>query len=101
MAIMECCRRLCKKRIDRQYSSLIIKITVMKKFSFLVYLFVLAIITIIFGVIYVAVQQSYRSGANDPQIQIVRDINFKLREGKAVESFFTDSFNIAQSLSPF
>lgn len=73
----------------------------MKKFSFPVYLFVLAIITIIFGVIYVTVQQSYRSGANDPQIQMARDINLKLREGKTIESFFTDSFNIAQSLSPF
>jgi hypothetical protein len=73
----------------------------MKKFSFLVYLFVMAIITIIFGIIYVTGQQSYRSGANDPQIQLARDINLKLREGKAVDSFFTDSINITQSLSPF
>lgn len=73
----------------------------MKKFSFLVYLFAMAIITIIFGVIYVTVQQSYRSGANDPQIQLTRDINLKLHEGKAVDSFFADSINIAQSLSPF
>ena len=73
----------------------------MKKFPFLVYLFVMAIITIIFGVIYVTVQQSYRSGANDPQIQLARDINLKLHEGKAVDNFFTDSINIAQSLSPF
>jgi sensor histidine kinase regulating citrate/malate metabolism len=73
----------------------------MKKFSFLVYLFAMAIITIIFGVIYVTVQQSYRSGANDPQIQLARDINLKLHEGKAVDNFFTDSINIAQSLSPF
>jgi hypothetical protein len=61
----------------------------------------MAIITIIFGVIYVTVQQSYRSGANDPQIQLARDINLKLHEGKAVDNFFTDSINIAQSLSPF
>jgi sensor histidine kinase regulating citrate/malate metabolism len=73
----------------------------MKKFSFLVYLFAMAIITIIFGVIYGTVQQSYRSGANDPQIQLARDINLKLHEGKAVDNFFTDSINIAQSLSPF
>jgi len=73
----------------------------MKKFSFLVYLFAMAIITIIFGVIYGTVQQSYRSGANDPQIQLARDINLKLRDGKAVDSFFADSINIAQSLSPF
>ena len=73
----------------------------MKKFSFLVYLFVMAISTIIFGVIYATVQQSYRSGANDPQTQLARDINLKLRDGKAVDSFFADSINIAQSLSPF
>ena len=73
----------------------------MKKFSFLVYLFVMAIITITFGIIYVTVQQSYRTGANDPQIQLARDINLKLREGKDVDRFFIDSIDIAQSLSPF
>ena len=73
----------------------------MKKFSFLVSFFVMAIITITFGVIYVTVQQSYRSGANYPQLQLARDINLKLHEGKAVDNFFTDSIDIAQSLSPF
>jgi sensor histidine kinase regulating citrate/malate metabolism len=73
----------------------------MKKFSFLVYLFVIGITTIIFGVIYTTVQQNYRSGADDPQIQLARDINLKLHEGKAVNNFFTDSISIAQSLSPF
>src|ERR1019366_4540835 len=73
----------------------------MKKNSFLDYLFAMAIITIIFGVIYTTVQQNYRSGADDPQIQFARDINLKLHEGKVVDGFFTDSINIAQSLSPF
>ena len=73
----------------------------MKKISLLDYLFVMAITTIIFGVIYAAIQQNYRSGANDPQIQLARDINLKLHEGKAVDTFFSDSINIAQSLSPF
>ena len=73
----------------------------MKKFSWLDFLFVMAIITIVFGVIYASVQQCYRSGADDPQIQLVRDINLQLYEGKPIERFFDDSINIAQSLSPF
>jgi hypothetical protein len=73
----------------------------MKKFSWLDFLFVVTIITIVFGVVYASVQQCYRSGADDPQIQLVRDINLKLHEGKSIERFFDDSINIAQSLSPF
>lgn len=73
----------------------------MKKFSWLVYLFVIGIITIIFGMIYVTVQQNYRSGADDPQIQLARDINSRLNERRPVDKYFTDSINIAQSLSPF
>jgi hypothetical protein len=73
----------------------------MKKISFLHYLFMIAIITVIFGAIYAAVQQSYRTAANDPQMQIVRDIDSRLHHGKPVESFFTDTVDIAQSLSTF
>ena len=73
----------------------------LKKFSWLDILFVIAIITTVFGVIYVTVQQCYLSGADDPQIQLVRDINLKLHTGKSIDRFFDDSINIAQSLSPF
>lgn len=73
----------------------------MKKNSWLDILFVITIITTVFGVIYVTVQQCYRSGADDPQIQLVRDINLKLHTGKSIDRFFDDSINIAQSLSPF
>ena len=73
----------------------------MKKFSFLNYLFVMAIITVIFGVIYAVVQQSYRTTANDPQKQIARDINARLHQGRSVESFLADTIDIAQSLSTF
>jgi len=78
-----------------------VEIIVMKKFSWLIYPFMIGIITIIFGVVYATVQQNYRSGADDPQIQIACDINLKLHEGKAINSFFADSVSIAQSLSPF
>ena len=73
----------------------------MKKFSWLDFLFVMTIITIVFGVIYASVQQCYRSGADDPQIQLVGDINLTLHEGKSIERFFNDSIEISQSLSPF
>ena len=82
-------------------SPIIIKVAIMKKFSFFNYLFVMAIITVIFAVIYATVQQSYRTAANDPQMQIVRDINARLHQGKPVESFFADTIDIAHSLSTF
>jgi sensor histidine kinase regulating citrate/malate metabolism len=73
----------------------------MKKILFIDYFLVIAIITAISGIIYATVQQTYRSGANDPQIQIARDINSKLQQGKPVENFFADTIDIAQSLSVF
>ena len=73
----------------------------MKKFSLVDFLFAVTIITMVFGVVYATVQQSYRSGADDPQIQLVRDINLKLHEGKSIERYFDDWINVAQSLSPF
>ncbi len=73
----------------------------MKKDSFINYLLVIAIVTVISGIIYATVQQTYRSGANDPQMQIARDINSKLQHGKPVENFFTGTIDIAQSLSVF
>ncbi|MEP6926864.1 MAG: hypothetical protein ABI834_04470 [Ginsengibacter sp.] len=73
----------------------------MKIVSVLNYLCVMTIITAVFGVMYGAVQQTYRSGANDPQIQIARDINARLHQGKSVESFLVDTIDITQSLSTF
>lgn len=73
----------------------------MKKNSFINYFLAIAIITVISGIIYAAVHQSHRSGANDPQMQIARDINSKLQHSKPVENFFTDTIDIAQSLSVF
>ncbi len=73
----------------------------MRKTFFVNYLLAMAGITVIFGVIYVTVQQSYRMAANDPQIQLARDINARLQQGMPVEKFFTDTIDITQSLSPF
>ncbi|HXB43523.1 MAG TPA: hypothetical protein VNV85_05675 [Puia sp.] len=61
-----------------------------------------AVITVIFLMMYAGVQQTYRSGANDPQIQIARDIARELREGETIEHIFPrDSFDISKSLSSF
>ncbi len=73
----------------------------MKKIPFINYFLLIAIITLLLAIIYAVVQQAYRSGANDPQIQIARDINLKLQQGKSVENYFTDTIDIARSLSVF
>ncbi len=73
----------------------------MKTYSLLGYLIVTLIITIIFGVIYATVQQTYRTGADDPQIQIANDIKTKLQQSKPVANFFNGTINILQSLSSF
>jgi hypothetical protein len=73
----------------------------MKGFSFFNYLTVMVILTVVFGVIYVTVQQSYRTAANDPQVQIARDIAAAIHLGRPVERFFKDTIDIARSLLPF
>ena len=55
----------------------------MKKVPFINYFLVIAIVTVISGIIYATVQQAYRTAANDPQIQIARDIKFKTATGQA------------------
>jgi len=73
----------------------------MKLLSFLNYLLLIAIITVIILLIYASVQQTYRSGANDPQIQIAEDISAKIQKGKFIEDIFPDdTIDIAQSLAP-
>ncbi len=73
----------------------------MKKLSFINYLLGISVITVIFLVTYATVQQTYRSVANDPQIQIARDINSKLEQGKPVDNFFIDTIEMTSSLSVF
>ena len=61
-----------------------------------------ALVTVIMLLIYGTVQQCYRTGLNDPQIQIARDIARQLEQGKPVEtSFANDPFDITRSLLPF
>ncbi len=73
----------------------------MKTFPFVTYLICIAVITVMFGVTYASVQQVYRTGADDPQVQMANDINTKLQQGKSIDNFFSDTINISKSLSPF
>jgi len=58
--------------------------------------------TLLAGTLYVSVQQSYRQGANDPQIEIAEDISLHMQEGAAIlDQVPKDSVDVGKSLSPF
>jgi hypothetical protein len=74
----------------------------MKKISvFVPYLAASAIVTVIILLIYVTVQQSYRSGANDPQLQVAKDIHARLQRGASIQKYFDDSINIESNAGVF
>ena len=74
----------------------------MKQTNILNHLAAAAIVTILTALVYATAQQGHRSGANDPQIQIARDISNKLKNGGVVGKWFTDdTIEISQSLSVF
>ena len=74
----------------------------MKNSTFMFHLSMAAIVTILCGLIYVSVQQSYRSGANDPQLQLARDIAAKLKDNHPADWLFPkDTIEISESLAPF
>jgi len=62
-----------------------------------------AAIILLSGLVYVAVQQNYRSNANDPQVQIAEDISAAIEQGTPADSIVppTGTTDIAQSLSAF
>jgi hypothetical protein len=74
----------------------------MRQPNILTHLAAAAIVTIMIALVYTSVQQVHRSGANDPQLQIARDISNKLKKGEAVKKWFSgDTIEISQSLSVF
>jgi hypothetical protein len=74
----------------------------MKQTNVFTHLAAAAIVTILSAFIYATVQQAHRSGANDPQLQIARDISNKLEKGGTVDKWFNgDTIEISQSLSVF
>jgi hypothetical protein len=61
-----------------------------------------ALIVPLTGMIYVATQQSYRSGANDPQIQMATDaVNALTRGASPQDLVTTNKIDIAESLAPY
>src|SRR4051812_29546728 len=61
----------------------------------------IAIITIFSAIIYMCVQQSYRSNANDPQIQLANDLKTKAEKGQLPEDIFADTIELSHSLNVF
>jgi hypothetical protein len=62
---------------------------------------VFAIITVIFGTIYVVTQQAQRNDANWPQIQMSQDIAARLNDKADPDFQFSDQVDITKSLKPF
>jgi hypothetical protein len=61
-----------------------------------------ALTVLLTGMIYVATQQSYRGGANDPQIQMATDAVNALQRGAAPQDLVTtNKIDIAESLAPY
>lgn|SRR5437868_9820307 len=61
-----------------------------------------ALTVLLTGMIYVATQQTYRSGANDPQIQMATDATNALERGASPQDLITASkIDIAESLAPY
>lgn len=54
------------------------------------------------GILYVAIQQELRQGANDPQIQMAEDAAAQLADGQPVQSVVpVQKVDIATSLAPY
>src|SRR3974390_1200710 len=73
----------------------------MRRILFLNYFTAMVIITVMTGMMYVNVQQSYRTNADDPQIQLANEINASLRTGRPFEKLWPDSIDIQGSLGIF
>lgn len=59
-----------------------------------------AMITLVFGTIYVVSQGSLRQSANDPQIAMAEDVATKLDGGAAPSSLVTEKVELSGSLTP-
>lgn len=65
------------------------------------YMAAFVVVTVVVALIYATVQQSYRTAANDPQIQMAEDLSAELGAGKSVANIYPeDTIDITHSLSP-
>ena len=66
------------------------------------WLLVAIVVTGLIGLLYAAVQQDIRQGANDPQIQMAEDAAAKLAGGQSVQGVVpSEKVDIATSLAPY
>jgi len=74
----------------------------MKLPAFVTHFAALMIVTVLCGLIYVAVQHSYRSGANDPQLQIANDLKDAIQTNQSTTKWMSgDSVEISRSAAVF
>ncbi|HYK44401.1 MAG TPA: hypothetical protein VEV83_04490 [Parafilimonas sp.] len=74
----------------------------MKSSLFIAHFAAAVILTCGILLVYASVQQAHRSAANDPQLQLARDLGIALNSGKTVNNLFPkDTIDIAQSLAVF
>lgn len=74
----------------------------MKTTSILTHLAAAAIVSVLMLTVYATVQQAHRSGADDPQLQMARDIAAKINGGQSYEKLLpADSEEISKSLGTF
>ena len=70
--------------------------------AFLYWLPLAFCLTVLAGLVYAAVQQSYRQGANDPQIQMAEDAAAQLEAGQQPATVAgSTTVDMARSLAPF
>ncbi len=66
------------------------------------FIYIAVPITLIIGLVYIAVQQNYRQSANDPQIQMAEDAASKIASGTPIDQIVpTQKVDIASSLAPY
>jgi hypothetical protein len=74
----------------------------MKRMYFFTHFAAATVVTGIFLTIYATVQQAHRSSANDPQLQLARDLETKINSGKSFAQLLSsDTIDIATSLATF
>ena len=74
----------------------------MKPSSLFAHFVAAIIITGIILLVYACVQQVHRSSANDPQLQIARDLSAAISSGKSKNNLFQhDTIDLSQSLAVF
>lgn len=69
----------------------------------LIFVLLTVLVTVIMGTVYGAVQQSYRSGANDPQIEATQSVADIIQQGAPLDQIVgnSDTIDLTKSLSVF